>query len=247
MNSIHPTPHKIKFNNLLTTKYSVHKILQNRLKFINYLEKVNILNKKILNLAFYYLLNTYLDINVNMSILFVYSMKETTKGGTFEVYKDMNDVYSYKLIISKYIMQSIFNKKDELLEVSGVPCKSKLECLVVLMEHEFIHFLIAYCDTPNWNGAGHTKNFKLLMKNLFNHSECTHDLLSSKDIKNIHNLEVKQIKNYVVVNMLYNIKKNDDKIKMARVIKKNPKTALIQDIKTSIKYKIVYSMFNIKF
>jgi len=97
-----------EYNNLIENELSLNKIIKNRKKFIEYINDFNLLNKKIIKIAFYYLLETYLNIINNIPIIFEYSLKLKKTAGSFKTYKDEFNNYSYKLIISKSIIKNLY-------------------------------------------------------------------------------------------------------------------------------------------
>jgi hypothetical protein len=237
---------KDKFDSLLNNSISSTTIQKNRIKFINNISNINLLKSKIIKHSFYYLLKKYLNIDEELPIIFKYSKKLTETAGSFNVYEDDYGAHSYELIISYSIIKSLFTNEESALEVSGIYCKNKLECFAVLMEHEFIHFLISYCNYSDWKNGMHSKKFRLLMKNMFNHTQCTHSLLLG-DAGHKHNEQIKinNIKKSIKINNIYSLVKNNEKLKKILLLKINPKKALVKNIDDGNKYKISYLLFDV--
>ena len=221
------------YDSLINNKLSPNKIKMNRKKFIKYLTNLNLLNTETLNLAFMYLLNAYLNIK-KLPIIFEFNSKFKKTAGSFETYKDEFNNYSYKLIVSKPIIKSLFKNNEESLEINGITCYNKLECFILLIEHEFIHFIISYCNKSDWKNGEHSKKFKLLMNNIFGHTSCTHNLLNTENLN---------IKKELKINNVYSLKQNNQNIKKIKLIKINPKKALVRNFLTNELFRISYNLF----
>lgn len=112
-----------------------------------------------------------IDNNINLEIKTSSRMK-LTAGKVIK-----KSPIKYDIVISSYIMKNIFNNNEKSLYAGSV-CYNRLDCLMRIFEHEFVHFLLFIFNSEDHNKNAHGKDFKKLLKNLFNHeSITTHNLL----------------------------------------------------------------------
>lgn len=101
------------------------------------------------------------------NVEFYYNKRLKKSAGMLKVYSDN----SYDVTISKHIFDSMPNKIH--LYCNGILCKTKMKCLIVVLEHEFVHYILSKSNIQ----SDHDKQFKKMAYNLFGHTEFTHDLL----------------------------------------------------------------------
>ena len=87
---------------------------------------------------------------------------------------------NYSIEITKTIMDDLFKTdaaEQHYHASGGIVCRTKLDCLQLVLEHEMIH-LVQYIwrECQNTKQKGHGKEFKTLVKNIFGHTESKHDL-----------------------------------------------------------------------
>jgi hypothetical protein len=215
---------------LLENKLNNNEIINNRKEFKQHIKNINLFNKKILKISFYYLLHKYLDDQITYPIEFEYSKRLKKVAASFKIYK--SDNYSYKLTISKPIIESLFLNNEEYLEINGLICYDHLDCFMALMEHEFIHFIISECNPDDWQNGAHSKQFKILMNNIFGHTKHTHNLFLFNN---------NTIKNKLIIGEIYKIK--DKNITKGLLLKLNSQTALIEFNKST--YRVPYELFDL--
>lgn len=90
-------------------------------------------------------------------------------------------ICEYSIEISIKIMAGLFSPTatgQNVHAANGLICRTRLGCLQLVLEHEMIHllqFIYIACSSRQEHGP----EFKTLVKNIFGHTETTHDLLNA--------------------------------------------------------------------
>ena len=82
---------------------------------------------------------------------------------------------SASINLSKESMDSLFKNGIKSHLINGVVCKTRLDCLLCLFEHELTHLIISYSYPKS---IPHSKQFKKFAKDVFGHTDFRHSLLS---------------------------------------------------------------------
>ncbi len=84
----------------------------------------------------------------------------------------------YSIEINKSIFtDKLFTGAERYHAANGVVCRTKLDCLQLVMEHEMIHLLqYIWRQCGNSKQRAHGKEFKRLAKAIFGHTETKHEL-----------------------------------------------------------------------
>ena len=125
-------------------------------------------------------------------------------------------ICSYIITLAPIIVRNPFIKqKYTYQKSSGVLCFSPLDCIIDIMCHEMIHYIIlTLCPEYNAPG-GHTKQFKEIVSNLFCHTDFRHQI-GSDPTQGVEKEDLKGVKYILVPLKGENIK--------AEILKLNPKT-----------------------
>lgn len=223
-----------KINNYFKKKEKKHIINQKRKNIYDYLLENIFFNPNFEKIKSIDIYNTF---KVFDKILFDNDLIEFINNneiiGEFivdDTINDFNDNRFGKIIHTKSKSKSLFNKNfkfvvsSEILKkisydfivtkmkkrVGGIMCCNTLECFIILFEHELIHLLILFGDLIEKNSHG--KNFKKLIKNMFNHTETFHYLFLNNidiDVENIDK-KIKCISKFLKENdLIQTIKSNE--------------------------------------
>jgi hypothetical protein len=105
-------------------------------------------------------------------LTFGFSSRLRKSAGVTRYYRYQGQ-YKYRISISSYLTFYPFSKDNNPVEVNGVICKSRLEALMCVMEHEIIHL----CEflTTGKSSCGQTA-FKDLAFNIFGHTFNKHKI-----------------------------------------------------------------------
>lgn len=128
--------------------------------------------------------NNFFNLN---NFKFCYSSKLKKSGGNYS-YK--SNIHIIK--ISKTIIQDTFNNEEKFYKINGIYCYSKKECILNILQHEFVHFLIHCHGIIETHGY----YFKKWSKNIFGHTEYKHNILIgcySNIIEKLKNFETGSI------------------------------------------------------
>jgi hypothetical protein len=93
----------------------------------------------------------------------------------------IGSVCDYTIRISRPIFTKLNLEKDQKTKSGGLICRSRLQCLQLVLEHEMIHLIIRY-NIPTKKGldkriySSHGLLFKDLVKNYFGQTESTHQI-----------------------------------------------------------------------
>lgn len=122
------------------------------------------------------LINTLYD-NIDIrNITFLMSNKMKKIAGSLRVYYDEH-IYTYELVISKYILDHLFERDTQYHRIHGIKCYDKTECFIVLLEHEYLHYLLLTTNKHElYCRHTHSTEFKKLMYSMFSHTSCHHEL-----------------------------------------------------------------------
>jgi hypothetical protein len=82
------------------------------------------------------------------------------------------------LTISHWLIMNAFHNSNEKIRINGYDCNNRLECLLLIIEHEIIH-LILFIAGLHSSCTGN--NFDILARFLFSHSEHNHHLETPAD------------------------------------------------------------------
>ena len=191
-------------------------------------------------------LKNYIDQYDHIHIGFKSCDKLKSSAGLCKLgYKYNQDGYftefNLSIFISKPIINNIFNNNEKSLAIGGLKCYDRLECFMIIFEHELIHFIINLFDFEINNKEGpHGKTFKTIIKNLFNHTNIFHNLKDGDADTNEENLKILKDKlkigNYVITKGC----NTGDKIE-GTIIKIYNKTVLIKSKEN--KYWKIYHRF----
>ena len=153
--------------------------------------------------------------------------------------------------VFKKSLRLLLEKKDQVLNNSGIRCDNLLSCMQITFEHEMIHGImkcecpkyligIAKEQTGNWKGksgtvkSGHGKTFMSIVNNLFGHTDWKHTLTWSRDEMESYENKIKkgeQMKEKLKVGDLIKIMKKSGEEVILRVLKKNPKKVRAAELK----------------
>jgi hypothetical protein len=85
----------------------------------------------------------------------------------------------YTIQISSQIMSGLFTSVGKNVHAAnGLICRTRLGCLQLVLEHEMIH-LLQYIWRDCSSTTSHGPEYRTLVKNIFGHTETTHDLLNA--------------------------------------------------------------------
>lgn len=106
-------------------------------------------------------------------IFFRLSKRMTKSGGKTEAYNGI-----YMVSLSSYLLFQSFADVERKVVVNGIRCKNRLEATMRLLEHQIIHLLelIVYGNT-----SCAKDRFKRLSKNIFGHTDVTHQLVTQEE------------------------------------------------------------------
>lgn len=137
---------------------------------------------------------------------------------------------NFTLFFPDEIYLNLFVKESEKsLKNNGLVCKSRLDCLQLTFEHELIHLINYLWDIKGISeekGFGksmysnHGKAFKCLVKRYFGHTETKHELKRG-DVSS--RLSIDDVKMGEIIIFTY-----DDNKLTGKIIKKNPKRAIVE-------------------
>ena len=147
---------------------------------------------------------------LNAKIRFYTSSRSSGMGGTCGVERasgaSPTRTCTYYIDIAPNIISTIFRIYPKgLLLAAGVGCEDRLECLLLIFEHELIHLLMelwAFADPsrePKNIYAPHGKLFQCMARTYFGHTRFDHDLgIPTIDVEEEHtafkrHMEMKRI------------------------------------------------------
>ncbi len=151
------------------------------------------------------------------------SNRLTVTAGTCEISRTKTKCV-YNITMSRSLFTKLELEENQVTKSGGLTCKSRLNCLQLVLEHEIIHLIHGhyYTNRKELNKkiySGHGLLFKSLVKNYFGQTESTHQIgniiydgsdsertLSKEEIKVgeiVSIIDKKGIKKGVIVN-IYN-------------------------------------------
>jgi hypothetical protein len=111
-------------------------------------------------------------------ISFRISKRMTKVGGTTTKYRmppGPGPRSSYEIAISSTLLFSTFYDIDRPVNVTGVECRDRIECLQRIFEHELIHLT----EMLIWDDSSCSRRrFQSLAFQFFTHTEATHQLIT---------------------------------------------------------------------
>ena len=120
----------------------------------------------------------------NGLLLFDISDRMTKTAGKCKSIKELHSsgisTSTYSIKISTAIILDTFVSKNSPLACNGLLCKDRIDCLMIVFEHELMHFVIRSninISEPSAIYSSHGKLFKQLVYAYFNHTGVTHGLL----------------------------------------------------------------------
>jgi hypothetical protein len=149
----------------------------------------------------------------NINLTFMISTKMTASAG--KVCHRKNEI---KFVISSLIINSL--NDTERKKIGGHICSDRIDCFIILFEHEFVHLILVISRIAQ-HETSHGVTFKKLIRNMFNHTNYTHQLLIKGDIIDTEN-QTNILKKNIKVGDIVVSKLIDNKIYRGIVIKKNP-------------------------
>ena len=110
----------------------------------------------------------------NITLKFAYNSRLTSVAGRCD-----RDGCKYDIYLSTPIILGTFNKDEKIHHTGGLQCKNRLECLMIVFEHELIHFVIGIVH-GHWKKDKIYKSHGLFFQDLsnayFGHTEYYHRL-----------------------------------------------------------------------
>ena len=113
---------------------------------------------------------------------FFASERTSGAGGMCTIERDGEEC-TYYLDIAPNILNTIFKtNKDGLQDAAGIGCKDRVDCLLLIMEHQIIHLLLILWgyyppeDTEEEIYGSHGALFACMAKEYFGHTSIKHDL-----------------------------------------------------------------------
>lgn len=83
--------------------------------------------------------------------------------------------YAYEIAIATRLLFLSFADAQREVRIGGVACRSRIEALQRVMEHEIIHLI----ELLQWGQSScNQPRFKKLIRNIFGHTEVRHDLVT---------------------------------------------------------------------
>ena len=119
-----------------------------------------------------YFFNNFFTKNYGDTIFFRLSNRMTRASGKTTYWKNNK---TYEICLSTVLMFQSFGDVRRKIKVSGIVCHDRIEAVMRVLEHEIIHlvervlFETSSCFKPQ---------FKQFSRNVFNHSDVTHQLVS---------------------------------------------------------------------
>jgi predicted SprT family Zn-dependent metalloprotease len=120
---------------------------------------------------------------------FSYSSKLKKSGGNYS-YKSN----THTIKISKSILENTFNNNEKFYKINGIYCHNIKECILNILQHEFVHFLIHSHGIIETHGHF----FKKWSKNIFGHTEFKHNLLIG-----CYSNVIEKLKNFKIGSVVY--------------------------------------------
>lgn len=136
------------------------------------------------------------------------------------------DYKTFKFVISSTIIGNLFYDNNDKKKIGGLICNDRLECFILLFEHEFIHLILGITQLSS-NETSHGPLFRKLIKNLFGQTEFSHKLLLKGDVLEIEK-QTKCLKNDLKIGDMIVTKQLGNIILKGRIIKINPKKVIIK-------------------
>lgn len=119
--------------------------------------------------------DNFFTVNYQGKISFQLSKRMTSAGGKTKYRKDTK---TFEIGLSTTLIFQSFHDGDREVKVNGIICQDRLEAAQRIFEHEMIHLLEfalfekSSCFQPQ---------FKALSRNIFNHSDVTHQLITHRE------------------------------------------------------------------
>jgi hypothetical protein len=116
--------------------------------------------------------DNYFTTNYDKKISFQLSKRMTSAGGK-TIYR--KGTKTFEIGLSTTLIFQSFHDIDREVKVNGIVCHDRVEAVMRIFEHEIIHLLEfalfekSSCSQPQ---------FKMLSRNIFNHSDVTHQLIT---------------------------------------------------------------------
>lgn len=244
----------LRINNYLNKKIDKASQINNRKLIYDFLLKnvflkpdFDLLNQKNIEETFNLFDNLYFNYNIQkyigenkIKISFDTSEKLIKTAGKVCINKDYR---TFKLVLSSTIIRNIFDKNINRKKLGGLICHDRLECYIILFEHEFIHLILGLTGLSK-NETMHGPLFKKLIRNMFGQTEMTHNLFLDGDVFEVEK-QVECLKNDIKIGNTITTKKISNKILKGKVIKINPKNVRIklENGKIfNIKYEVIESL-----
>lgn len=125
-------------------------------------------------------ISRFMESSFDRPLKFRLSTRMTTSGGTTTMFT-MGKSRRYTEFEIAIATTPLFGtyKIDSHAKVGGLVCRSRLEALQRIMEHEIVH-LVELLGTDDSNCQG--RQFKLWVKQIFGHVESNHQLMTPSDI-----------------------------------------------------------------
>ncbi|MHA1657643.1 MAG: SprT-like domain-containing protein [Promethearchaeota archaeon] len=123
------------------------------------------------------LLEDLLNKEEKCKLVFRLSSRMTKSGGsTTKIIK--KDQVIYKISISSYLLFQSFLDIKRTIRINGIICKDRIEALQRIFEHELIHLLELLIKGDS---SCSSDGFKTLAKQIFLHTDNTHELITQKE------------------------------------------------------------------
>ncbi len=85
----------------------------------------------------------------------------------------------FEISLSSHLLFQTFRGEDRTVTVTGLPCRSRLEAVQRIVEHELIHL----CEKLAWNDSNcRARRFQEITHRLFGHLEHTHGLVTTVEV-----------------------------------------------------------------
>lgn len=122
--------------------------------------------------------NNYITRNIGNGVMIFEASDKLSKSAGQCVYIKNNKQCKYILTISSKVLMNLFSNEEKSFSAGGIECKNRLECFILVFEHELIHLIIYFaCFELGEGKEKHTKTFKKMLYNIFGHTTYKHQFL----------------------------------------------------------------------
>jgi len=91
---------------------------------------------------------------------------------------DYNGQRQFEMVLSSTLLFQTFEDSDRPVDVTGRPCRDRLEAMQRVAEHELVHLI----EMLVWNdGTCSESRFQSIAKRYFQHTDYRHDLITQRE------------------------------------------------------------------